>query len=118
MSLKPFEIDQAKLGSGIHILTLTGTMTMGEQLQTLEGTVRGLAQVQGARVVIDMAGIGYIDSSALGVLVSCHSILKKAGGQLRLSGLIERVSRIIHLGGADGVLVIDSTKDAAVAAFA
>ena len=115
MSLKPFEIEHSALDSGVLVLKLTGNMTMGDQLKTFEGTVEQYAKSNQNRVIVDMSRISYIDSSALGVLVACHSHLKKASGQLRLTGLTERVAKIVKIGGVESILHIDPTFEAAVA---
>ena len=118
MPLAPFEIDRKALDSGVVVLALTGTMTMGTQLQKFEETVTELTKEDRNRIVVDMSGISYLDSSALGVLVACHVLVKKANGQLRLAALTDRVAKIVKLVGVDAVLLIDPTRDAAVAGFA
>ncbi len=69
----PFEVERSALDSGVTVLALSGTMTMGNQLQELEWAVEELAKTPQTRVVFDMAHITYLDSSALGVLIGCHS---------------------------------------------
>lgn len=115
MSLKPFEIEQAPDSSGAAVLVLTGNMTMGAQLQYLETVVDSLAKDGHKRIVIDMSGVSYIDSTALGTLVSCHGRVKKSGGEFRLAALCERVAKIIKIGGVESIFHIDPTRDAAVA---
>jgi anti-sigma B factor antagonist len=114
----PFETNRTPLDSGVLALTLTGTMTMGTQLQKFEWMVEELTKNQQTRIVVDMSGITYIDSSAIGALVACHSLVKQSGGQFRLAGLNARVAKIFKMGGVDSVLLIDPTRDAAVAGFA
>jgi anti-sigma B factor antagonist len=79
--------------------------------------IQDLAKQQQNRILIDMSGITYIDSSAVGVLVASQGVVRQSGGQLRLSGLTERVEKIFKLAGVDGVLTVHSSQDDAVAAF-
>lgn len=113
----PFETNRTPLDSGVLALILSGTMTVGPQLQRFEGMVGELTKSQQNRIVVDMSGITYVDSSAVGVLVACHGMVKKSGGQFRLAGLSDRVSRIFKMVGVDSILLIDSDRDAAVAGF-
>jgi anti-sigma B factor antagonist len=113
----PFETARTTLDSGVLELRLTGTMTMGTQLQRFEWLVEELTKDQQNRIVVDMSGITYVDSSAVGVLVACHGMVKQGGGQFRLAGLSDRVAKIFKMGGVDTVLLIDPTRDAAVAGF-
>jgi anti-sigma B factor antagonist len=113
----PFETNRTPLESGVLALTLSGTMTMGTQLQRFEWMVEELTKNQQNRIVVDMSGVTYVDSSAVGVLVACHGMVKQAGGQFRLAGLSDRVAKILKMAGVDMVLLIDPNRDAAVAGF-
>jgi len=113
----PFDTNRTALDSGVVVLTLTGTMTMGTQLQRLEWLVDEIIKEKKDRVVADLSGISYVDSSAIGVLVACQSALKNAGGQFRLAGVTERVAKIFKLAGIERVLLIDANREASIAAL-
>jgi|SRR5579862_5179562 len=113
----PFEVERSELDSGVTVLALSGTMTMGNQLQQLEWAVQELTKNPGSRVVFDMTRITYLDSSALGVLMGCHGALQKAGGQLRLAGINSRIGSILEMTGVDTVLRLDPTRDQSVSAL-
>ncbi|HVO98104.1 MAG TPA: STAS domain-containing protein [Bryobacteraceae bacterium] len=112
-----FEVARTALDSGITVLSLSGNMTVGNQLQQFEGSVRELAKSKQNRIVIDVSRVTYLDSSAIGVLVACHGAARDAGGQLRLAGVSSRVSTIFKMTGVDKLLTIDPTKDDAVSAL-
>jgi anti-sigma B factor antagonist len=114
----PFDTSRTTLDSGVVLLTLTGTMTMGTQLQRLEWLVDEIIKEKKSRVVADLSGIAYLDSSAIGVLVACQSGLKNAGGQFRLAAVTERVAKILKLAGVERVLLIDANQEASIAALA
>jgi anti-sigma B factor antagonist len=114
----PFELEQTTLDSGVVVLTLSGTMTMGNQLQRFEWTVEEATKNNQNRIVLDMSQIAYLDSSGIGVLVGCTGKVKSAGGQLRLAGVTDRVMSILKMTGVDRVLNLDLGKDAAIAALA
>lgn len=113
----PFEVERSALDSGVTVLALSGTMTMGNQLQELEWAVEELSRIPQSRVVFDMARITYLDSSALGVLIGCHSIMHKSGGQLRIAGINHRVGAILEMTGVDTVLSLDPSRDHSVTAL-
>ena len=113
----PFELERSDLESGIVVLAPAGTLTMGNQLQRLEWIVEELAAKNQNRAVLDMAKVTYLDSSAIGVIIACSTKLKKAGGQLRLSGVTERVFQILQMTGIDTVIALDADRDAAIAAL-
>lgn len=114
----PFETERKDLDSGVVVLSLSGTMTMGNQLQQLEWTVGELMKTNQNKIVVDMSRITYIDSSAIGILVACHGKVRGSGGQMRLAGVGERVLSVFKMVGIDNVLALDPTADASAAAFA
>jgi len=114
----PFEVERSVLDSGVMVLALSGSMTMGNQLQQLEWAVQELAKNKQNRIVLDMSGISYLDSAAIGVLVGCHGTVRNSGGQLRLAGVTSRVGAVFKMTGVDKVLTLDPTRDASVSAFA
>jgi anti-anti-sigma factor len=113
----PFEVERTALDSGVTVIALSGTMTMGSQLQQLEGTLQELTKKNQNRIVLDMSKISYIDSSAIGVLIACHSSVRGSGGQLRLAGITSRVGAVLKMSGVDKVLNVDPTRDDSVSAL-
>lgn len=67
----------------VTILTLKGRLTLGESNLVRE-RISQLAAAGKSKVVVDLAGVDYIDSTGLGILVICFTSLKKAGGALKL----------------------------------
>jgi len=69
---------------GVVILAAKGRLTVGPAAATLRDHLRNLASTGKSKVVLDLAGVDYIDSTGLGSLVVCYTSLRKAGGGLRL----------------------------------
>lgn len=114
----PFETVRSAQDSGVLVIALSGTMTMGTQLQQFEWEIAELAKKQQTKIVLDMAKLTYLDSSAIGVLVGCNMSVKAAGGQMRMAAVVDRVNTIFKMTGVDRVLSLDKTVDDSVAAFA
>ena len=114
----PFDTGRSAADNGVVVLSLTGTMTMGTQLQRFEWVIDELIKGGQNRVVIDMAGITYLDSSAIGVLVGCQGTVRNSGGQFRIAAVTDRVAKIFKLAGVDTVLALDASRDLAIAHFA
>ncbi len=64
-----------------------------------------------ARIVLDLARVGFVDSSGLGAIVS---VMKHLGGErrLELAALTENVARVLRLTRMDSVFVIHDTAPA------
>ena len=59
---------------------------------------------QSHEVVVDLAGVKFIDSSGLGALVSGLKTARQAGGDLRLARAGEQVRTVLSLTNLDRVL--------------
>ena len=75
---------------GIAILELKGRITVGPEASALREKVTALAGAGERNVVLEMAGVDYIDSTGLGALVMCATSLRKNGGDMKLLNLNRR----------------------------
>jgi anti-sigma B factor antagonist len=75
-----------------------------------------LAALQAAgstSVVVDLAGVNFLDSSALGVLVAAHRELSGAGGTLKLAAPRAHVLKVFRITRLDDVIrVYESVEEA------
>jgi anti-sigma B factor antagonist len=68
------------------------------------------------RMIIDLNGVGFIDSSGLGVLVGALRRAKEAGVDLLLVSSQGTFGRILRITGLDAVFVLYATVDEALGA--
>jgi len=80
---------------GVVIVDLSGRIAAGEESARLRETLRELAAAGSVRVVLNLRGVDYIDSTGLGALVICYTTLKKAGGKLTLLNLSRRTIELL-----------------------
>jgi anti-anti-sigma factor len=69
----------------------------------------------GARVVVDLSDVTFLDSTRLGVLVTSLKRLREVDGSLDLVVASPRVLKVFTLTGLDVVIPIHETVDAALA---
>ena len=91
-----FEIHQRER-EGIVILDLKGRLVVGEAASRLRDDMLALAAAGQHRVVLNLKGVDFIDSTGLGAMVICFTTLKKAGGALKLCNLAEREIELLVL---------------------
>ncbi len=70
-----------------------------------------------SNVLINLDRVSYMDSSALGALISGMTSLKKEKGNLKVSGLQENVKRIFQLTGLTQFLEVYKTEEEALQTF-
>jgi anti-sigma B factor antagonist len=97
------------------VVTISGRLVFGRETERLESLAKDLSAQGGRKFVFDVSALDYLDSSGVGALISCLTVIKKAGGELRLAGASPRIQRILGMTGVDKLLPAYPTVDAAVA---
>ncbi len=70
------------------------------------------------KLVLDLSRLRFVDSSGLGVFISCLRKLNAKGGDLKLCGLTKQVRAVFELVRMHRIFDICPTRDDAVQAFA
>ena len=83
------EIQQSER-EGIALLELKGRLTVGPEASALRERISALAQGGSVNLILNLAGVDYIDSTGLGALVMCSTSLRKQGGSIKLLNLNRR----------------------------
>ena len=81
----------------VTILDMDGRITIGEGSVALRGAIRRLLEEGKKRVLLNLAGVGYIDSSGIGELVSSYTAINKEGGQLKLLSLTQKLQDLLTI---------------------
>src|SRR5262245_10283101 len=72
----------ARTVDDITILDVQGTVTVGEQAERLRDKVRSVVQEGARRILVNMAGVSYVDSAGLGELIAAYTTTTRQGGTL------------------------------------
>ena len=91
-----FDIEQRER-EGIIILDLKGRLVVGEPVSDLRERIRALGESGSNRIILNLEGVDYIDSTGLGGLVISFTTIKKAGGALKLLNLSRRNIELLVL---------------------
>lgn len=68
----------------------------------------------GARVVLDMSRVEFVNSAGLGSIVSSCKRLRAAGGELRISGLNKAIQALFELVRIHRLVDVYRTRDDAI----
>ena len=102
----------------ITILDLEGNIRLGDGAANLRQALRVLVEKGDRRVLLNMAGVSHIDSSGLGELVSSYTTLHKAGGELKLFNLSDRVHELMTMTKLLTVFDVFDSESEAIESFA
>ncbi|GAA1695551.1 anti-sigma factor antagonist BldG [Microbacterium sediminicola] len=95
------------------VIVPTGRIT-ASTAPSLRSTIDALVADGTPRIVLDMAGVEFIDSTGLGVLIGGLKSTRTAGGDLRIAAVPDVVRRVLTLTNLDRVLRAYETTSAAV----
>jgi len=108
------KIDESITGT-VLVVRLTGELDMKEA-GGLQGRLAERIANGQSRIVVNLAGVAYIDSAGLGALVATHKACAGRGGKLVLAEPGNDVKHILSLTRIDRHLPVHATESAAAAA--
>ena len=71
-----------------------------------------------SKLVFDMSGVQFVDSSGLGAILTCLRQLNAKGGDMKVFGLSKAVRALFELVRMHKVVEVHNTKEEALSAFA
>jgi anti-sigma B factor antagonist len=84
----------------ITVMEIAGRLSLGNTLLSIENGMKRLIDEGARRMVVDLAGLNAVDSSGIGMLVSCFAHMEQKGGHLRIAGAqgsVLKVFETVHL---------------------
>jgi anti-sigma B factor antagonist len=104
--------------NGIMILTLSGKIMGGPDATVLNDKLHELLDSGNKKIIIDLAGVDWMNSSGLGILISSLTTIRNAGGDLKLVALTEKIKTLLTITKLLTVLESYDTVEEAIDQFA
>ncbi len=108
-------IESRRTESGVPVIEVSGRLAFGRDVERLEAAVKDLVNEGQTRLVFDLSGMEYADSSGIGAIVACVTQIRKGGSDLRIAGVNPRIQRLFKMTGVDQLLSVYPTVAEAVA---
>lgn len=101
---------------GVTIVSCQGRIVFGEEATALR---ESLKSVLGStrQVVLNLAGVTYLDSGGLGTLVGVYSSARASGADIKLTGLGQRLRDVLQITKLVTVFEVYDTEQEAIGAF-
>src|SRR3989442_11184408 len=87
-------INQRQAGD-VTILDLDGEVRIGDSSTALRSSIRNLVGGGNKKILLNLKGVRYIDSSGIGELIANYTTVGRASGQLKLINLTEKVQDLL-----------------------
>lgn len=108
----PLQMIPRVLGD-VTIVECSGRLVLGEESADLRNLVKSVL-TESKKIVIDLGGVNFIDSSSLGVLAGLFTSARNAGGSIKLANLDRQMKGLMQMTRLLTVFeVFDRAQDAA-----
>lgn len=97
----------------VTVVEMSGRLHLGNTLMYAENSINGLIDGGTRKLVIGLAGVDYIDSAGLGMLIACGGRMEQSGGHMRIAGSNGRVAKAFQIVHANRILQFDSDIESA-----
>ena len=101
----------------VTVIGLQGSVMGGPDATSLNSQLHELMSAGKKRIVLDLAGVDFMNSSGLGMLIGTASTLKNAGGTLRLANASDKILALIKITKLTPLFEHFDSVKAAVASF-
>ena len=102
-------------GSEVAVLSVTGEVDI-YTAQALDERLVEVINSGRTKVVMDLTGVGFMDSTGLGVVVKTLKRVRELGGSLGLVVTDDRIHKVFRITGLDRALDLHGSVPDAVAA--
>src|SRR4051812_22564281 len=103
------------LDAGTIVASIKGEIDLHNSPQVRTALLEMLQKHQPAKLILNLADVPYMDSSAIAVLVEALQKMKKTGGKIYLTNLQPRVAGLLEIARLDTIFVIAKTEQDALA---
>jgi anti-sigma B factor antagonist len=107
------KIDARAAGEGTAVLALVGEVDVATAAQVRQAALKLISDGT-RRLIIDLSGTEYLDSSGLGTLVGLLKRIREAGGEMPIAGAQPRVERVFEITGLTQVFRLYDDVDKAL----
>lgn len=78
----------------VLIITLSGKVIGGPELVEVKDVFQKAVDKDRKKVLLDLGKVSWMDSSGLGVIVSGHTTLSRAGGALKILNATKKIQEL------------------------
>lgn len=84
-----------QIKSGVTVIRASGKMISGPELMELKTVFQNVVnQDRHMKVLLDLGDVSWMDSSGLGVIVSGHTTISRAGGVMKILNASKKIHEL------------------------
>ena len=101
----------------IAILELKGSFLGGDETVELKKSATDLFEQGNRKLVIDLAGVTYLNSMGIGSLVSIYTMYAKGGGRIKLCQMGKGIHNTFIITKLISIFDVEETREEAIKNF-
>lgn len=116
MDAVPFQIESESVGENLRVIGVHGELDLGTAPE-FEAALNSATTDPDSRVVVDMAGCGFVDSTGIALIINAWRKVEgtdDSSGRLVLCNVGEQVARLFEVTGLTGQIDIADDRDTAI----
>ena len=113
MAVKSTTVQSGKIG----VIEVKGSLVGGEETDELRNAVADYVEQGTKKLVVDLSKVTYLNSTAIGVLVSAHTTFSKNKGHVKLCGINKNINNIFVITKLTLVFDVAESREEAIKAF-
>ena len=90
------QIEERSVG-GVVVLDVKGKIPLGDGDELLKDKINSLVNQGHKQILLNLAGVPYIDSAGLGEIVRTYTTVSRQGGSLKLLHLTKRITDLLSI---------------------
>jgi anti-sigma B factor antagonist len=110
-------VTERKVGD-VMIVDISGKMVSTDNPGRLKDKITSLLFQGEKQIVINLADVGYVDSSGLGEMVACYGSATREGAKLKLANAGNRITDLLVMTRLVTIFDAHDSEDAAIKSFA
>ena len=103
---------------GVTVLDFVGRITLGDESNQVRTKIKEMLGKGKTQIVLDLAGVSYIDSAGLGMLMAGYTSSQNQGATLKLANLTKRFHELLNITKLVTIFDTYESVDDAVKSFA
>ncbi len=102
---------------GIVVLSPSGKIMGGPDASLLNDKLHQCIEDDQKRIVVDLAGVEWMNSTGLGILISSYTTLRNNGGELKLANVTDKIHSLLVITKLVTVFEAHDSVDEAIGSF-
>lgn len=111
-----FQLHTREIGR-VVVIEAVGRLTLTDGHTKLRDLIHVSTGSGAKKFILNLGRVEFLDSYGIGELVRCYSVVRQAGGEMKLAGVNQKVLEVLAISRLNTFFEIYSGDDAALQAF-